>query len=116
MSKEINHQALATKYLEIIKRTAIDIKKDTVKVLELKQGDVVMIDNNLLEVEILSPVSDSIYLTTLDSDQDTYRSGKCSYYSYYDEYIKHLRNLSKLAGMTRKEMKEILESGEYTIS
>lgn len=113
MSKEINHQALATKYLEIIKRTAIDIKADPVKVLELKQGDVVMLDNILLEVEILSPVPDSIYLTTLDSDQDTYHSGKCS---YYDEHIKHLRNLSEIAVMTRKEMKEILESGEYTFS
>lgn len=113
MSKEINYQALATKYLEIIKRTAIDIKTDTVRVLELKHGDTVVIDNIILEVEILSHVPDSIYLTTLDSDQYTYHSGKCS---YYDEYIKHLRNLSELAVMTRKEMKEILDSGEYTIS
>lgn len=112
MSKEVNYQVLASKYLDIIKRTAIDIKADPTKVLELKLGDVVMLDNILLEVDMISHEPDRIYLTTLDSDLCTYCSSKDS----YTEYIKHLRNLEGVAVMTRSKMREILESGEYTIS
>lgn len=112
MSKEMNYQVLAAKYLEFIKRTAIDIKADPVKVLELKSGDVVLIGEVLLEVEALKHEPDLIFLTTLDSDVATYHNSN----GIYQEDIKHLRDLSHAAVMERIEMKKILESGEYTIS
>lgn len=114
MTAQINHEYLAAKYAEIIKRTAIDIKADPVKILELKHGDIVLLGEVLLEVEeshFADEEDERIYLTTLDSRTSEYHNSK----GVYQEFIKHLRSLSLAAMMTRHRMKRVIESGEYTI-
>lgn len=115
MTAQTNHEYLASKYAEIIKRTAIDIKADPVKILELKHGDIVLLGEVLLEVEeshFADEEDERIYLTTLDSRISEYYKSN----GVYQDFIKHMRGLDHASMMTRHKMKRVIESGEYTIS